>query len=132
MMRTMLLTRSSRSFVATITAVLLLLCQTAFAAQACAHTLASSTPENSATAPCHEATGDSTAPAQLPAPTVCEAATALPDAAKVPVLALSDLPSIIVAYEPFASPGGPGARQQSVQAFCQSPPLSVLHCRFLN
>ena len=128
----MLLTRSSRSLVAFVTAVLLLLCQTAFAAHACANTLPPSSTENSAAAPCHEAGADSTLPAQLPAPTVCEAATALPDAAKVPVFALSDLPSIVVAYEPFAADAAPAARQQTVQAVCHSPPLSILHCRFLN
>ena len=129
----MALTRSSRSLVALVTAILLLLCQTAFAAQVCAHTLAPALPENSAAAPCHEVSGESTTPTQqLPASSVCEAANALPDAAKVPVFALADLPSIVVAYEPFAARADTTARGQTVQAVCYSPPLSILHCRFLN
>ena len=132
-MRAMALTRKPRSFVALVTAILLLLCQTAFAAQACAHTLAPAQTESSSAAPCHGMSGDSTTPTQqAPTTTACEAANALPDPAKVPVFALSDLPSIVVAYEPFSARAGATRREQAVQAVCYSPPLSILHCRFLN
>ena len=126
----MVRTRSSRSFVALLTALMLLLCQTAFAAQACAHTLRPAQPEG-ITAPCHESGGADTGK-QIPATTTCDAATALPDAAKVPVLAVTDLPAILVAYEPATAIGIQSGGAQRVQAVCHSPPLSILHCRFLN
>lgn len=125
----MVLGRSSRSFVASLTAVLLLLCQTAFAAQACAHTIKSVQP-GSIAAPCHESSAENTG-THTPAATSCEATKAVPDAAKVPVLALADLPTMLVAYEQAARPGTL-SRVQYVQAVCHSPPLSILHCRFLN
>src|SRR5687767_1713469 len=129
----MVLTRRSRSLVASITAVVLLLCQAAFAAQACAHPLAAASTESSAAAPCHDAPAESPTPAtQLPTPTVCATATALPDAAKVPVFALADLPAVAVGYETVETPARAGLGQQTVQAVCYSPPLSILHCRFLN
>ena len=128
----MVLTRSSRSLVAFVAAVLLLLCQTALAAQACAHTGAPAQTE-SAAAPCHGAGGESPAPEkQLPAPTACEAANALPDGAKMPVFALGDLPTMLVAYEQSAVPGTTARGPQTLDAVCHSPPLSILHCRLLN
>jgi hypothetical protein len=132
-MRVMRLTCSSRSLVAWVTAILLLLCQTAFAAQACAHTAQAAPAESLSATPCHDQSGDSTTPTkQLPTASTCESANALPDAANIPVFALTDLPSIVVAYEPFAARAGTAVRGQDVQAVCYSPPLSVLHCRFLN
>jgi hypothetical protein len=125
----MVLSRSSRSFVASLTAVLLLLCQTAFAAQACAHAVRDAQPESIA-APCHEAASENTGN-RVPAASSCEATKALPDSAKVPVLDLADLPTMLMAYEQAALPGTP-SRIQYVQAVCHSPPLSILHCRFLN
>ena len=92
----MVRTRSSRSVVAVITALLLLMCQTAFAAQACAHTYQPAAAD-AMSAPCHETSGDSTAPETPPAASAsCGVANALPDAAKVPVFALSDLPAVII------------------------------------
>ena len=132
-MRAMALTRSTRSAVALVTAVLLLLCQIAFAAQACAHTSPPAPAEHPAAAPCHQSPAESGAPAQhVPAPTACEVSKAVPDVAKVPVFALSDLPAIVVVYEQLAMPARPVRGQDTVHAVCYSPPLSILHCRFLN
>jgi hypothetical protein len=130
-MADMHLNRSARAFVALATAFLLLLCQTAFAVQACAHASAPNSVE-SAVAPCHEGVADSTGRSQVPTSSACEAANALPDAAKVPVLALGDLPSTPIVYDPFAAPAAAYGRQQGVYAVCYSPPLTILHCRFLN
>ena len=127
----MVRTRSSRSFVALLTALMLLLCQTAFAAQACAHTVTPAQPESIAM-PCHGAPAGDDTGKQLPASTTCDAATALPDVAKVPVLAVTDLPAVLVAYVETAVPGTPSRGTQRVQAVCHSPPLSILHCRLLN
>ena len=132
-MRVMALSRSSRSFVTLTTAVLLVLCQTAIAAQVCAHTSLPATTENSAAAGCHQAPADSNGPAEGPStPTTCEASNALPDAAKVPVFAVGDLPTILVAYDLFALLSRPAHGHQRVQPICYSPPLSILHCRLLN
>ena len=132
-MRAMIRNRSSRSLVALITALLLLMCQTAFAAQACAHGFTPAVAD-AMTAPCHETASDSASP-EKPAPaasTTCEVANALSDAAKVPVLALSDLHAVAIAY--LDAPAAPRASSalQTVHAVCHSPPLSILHCRFLN
>ena len=126
----MVCTRSSRSLVALLTALMLLLCQTAFAAQACAHTVMPEQPESVAM-PCHES-ADGDAGEQGLASTTCDAGTALPDAAKVPLLAVTDLPAILVAYAPAAATAIRSVGAQRVQAVCHPPPLSILHCRFLN
>ena len=125
----MKLNRRARVLVAWLAALVLVMCQTAFAAQACAADLArSSTP--SAAAPCHEAAdADSSVPAR--APSGCEAAKAVSDPVKIPVFGISDMPAIILAiYEPAAKVTS--LAPQHVQAVCYSPPLTILHCRFLN
>jgi hypothetical protein len=129
----MLRTRSTRSLVALITALLLLICQTAFATQACAHSFAPA-PADSMSAPCHETSAESGTPEkQAPAAsTGCAVANALTDVAKVPVFALSDLPAVLVTYLPLPAPLRSTRALQTVQAVCYSPPLSILHCRFLN
>src|SRR5690242_10802728 len=110
-MRLMVVRRSSRSFVALLTAVMLLLCQTAFAAQACAHTLTPAQPEGIA-APCHESAGGDAGKQAPAASTNCDAATALPDVAKVPVIAVTDLPAVLVAYAAAAVLGTPSRGAQ--------------------
>jgi hypothetical protein len=130
----MIRTRSSRSLVALITALLLLMCQTAFAMRACAHTFVPATADTMS-APCHETSEGSSAPEkQAPAASAsCEVANALPDAAaKVPVVAIGDLPAVAVTYLQLPAPPRSARALQTVQAVCYSPPLSILHCRFLN
>ena len=123
------LSRGSRALVAWLAAVLLVMCQTAFAAQACASDLARSS-TTSAAAPCHEAAeADSSVP--LRGASACEATKAVADPAKIPVFGISDMPAVIVAiYEPTAQVTSLAPRH--VQAVCYSPPLTILHCRFLN
>jgi hypothetical protein len=132
-MRAMIRTRASRSLVALITALLLMVCQTAFAAQACAHNFAPAEVDVT-TPPCHGALDNSGSPAkQAPAATSgCEVANALTDAAKVPVFALSDLQTVVVTYLDLPAPRHTSHPIRNVQAVCHSPPLSILHCRFLN
>jgi hypothetical protein len=132
-MRPMVLTRSSRSVVALVTAVLLLLCQTAFAAQACAHSFAPAIAD-AASAPCHETPSDAGMPAkQAPAvATGCEAAKAVADPAKLTVFAVTDLPAVLLTYYESAAPTIASVAPQTAQAVCYSPPLSILHCRLLN
>jgi hypothetical protein len=128
----MIRTRSSRSLVALITALLLLMCQTAFATQACAHNVVPAAADTMSE-PCHESSAESGTPEQAPAAsTTCAVANALPDAAKVPVIALGDLPAVAVTYLKLPAPARSARVLQTVQAVCYSPPLSILHCRFLN
>ena len=131
-MRVMLLARSSRSLVALVTAVLLLLCQTAFAAQACAHSLSSSS--TALSAPCHGEGEDISAGSPLtPASvSVCESAKAVSDSTKVLVYALADLPAVPVAYSEAATQVRSLDAPRIVHAVCHSPPLNILHCRLLN
>lgn len=132
-MRAMALTRSSRSVVAFATAILLLLCQTAFAAQACVYSFAPATADV-VSPPCHEIAGDAAAPAkQLPAAaTSCEAAKAVAEPAKVSLIAVTDLPPILLAFAWNAAPAMQSLTSQTPQAVCFSPPLSILHCRLIN
>ena len=124
--------RSSRSIVALLTAVLLLACQVAFAAQACANGARGSA-ESTAAMPCHDAEGDHGSPrdAAPPAASVCQTNNAVADTVKVPVFALADLPAVAVTYrEPV--PSAAVARARPPHVVCSSPPLNILHCRLLN
>ena len=125
----MRLNRRPRVLVAWLAALLLVMCQTAFAAQACAADLARSS-TTTAVAPCHEAAeADSSIP--LRAASACEATKAVADPAKIPVFGISDIPAVVVAiYEPAAQAAS--LAPQHVHAVCYSPPLTILHCRFLN
>lgn len=122
------LTRSNRALVAFFTALLLLLCQTAFAAQACAHGFASQAAGNELGAQCHDRANDD--PSGSSAATGCEASKALSEDVKVPAFAAVELPVFAV---PRADIGlvsqafGP----RITRAVCSSPPLNLLHCRFL-
>jgi hypothetical protein len=69
--------------------VLLLLCQVAFAAQACAHSFAPAA--TAMAAPCHEAMGDAGGASDSPgAASVCEAAKAVADGSTFPLANLTD------------------------------------------
>ena len=127
-MRAMTLSRKSRVSVAWLAALLLVMCQTAFAAQACAADFAR-TGTTTAVAPCHEtAEADSHVPAR--APSGCEAAQAVSDPVKIPVFDVSDITTVTLAvYPPAVAVSSLATRH--VQAVCYSPPLTILHCRFL-
>src|SRR5689334_20946331 len=128
----MSLRRSSRSAVAVLTALLLLLCQTAFAAQACGQTHgASKTP---AAMPCHESAEhhSSQAPSGSDSTSVCAAGKAVGQATKSDLPAALDLPAVVITYVDTATYTGVSQAPQVVHAVCSSPPLTVLHCRFLN
>jgi hypothetical protein len=120
-----------RSVVALIAALLLVLCQTAFAAQAYAH---SPLPvqDSAAAAPCHEVADDGKAPSSPTSSATCEAGKALNDIPNVHVYALAELPAVDIAYASAAPRGAASRTSAHARAVCHSPPLSVLHCRFLN
>jgi hypothetical protein len=126
------LTRSSRALVALVTAVLLLLCQTAFAAQACAHIFSGGN-SSGASAPCHEGAGNADNAPQTPAAvSVCEAAKAVGQSVEVPLIAVTDLPSLPMAPYEAIPPRQTSPFPHTAFAVCNSPPLSLLHCRLLN
>jgi hypothetical protein len=128
----MRLSRSSRSAVAICAAVLLLLCQVAFAAQACAHDFASAAPAMAA--PCHEAMGDAGGASDSPgAASICEAAKAVADTSKLPIADITDFPALTVAQVGILTPRwSTSSPRPTTTAVCHSPPLTLLHCRFLN
>lgn len=132
-MAAMRLTRSSRSTVALLTAILLLLCQTAFAANACAHSPAPASADATTNLPCHGADDSGNAPGdEAPgASGGCGVSKALADSAKIPVFASTDLPAVIIAY-PLADAAIVARAPARVSAVCASPPLTILHCRFIN
>jgi hypothetical protein len=130
-MRGMRLSRPHRSAVSLVTAVLLLLCQAAFAAQACSAGFVAK--QNTDIAPCHETIPNSSnVPDNPAAVSVCEASKAVAESAKHSMLAVTDLPALPVAYADFV-PFAPKARPvQTIAVVCHSPPLTALHCRYLN
>lgn len=124
------LARRSRAFVAIVTAVLVLLCQTAYAARSCAP--AAPAPDAAATAPCHGDAGTAPEPSPRAAHGVCEAAKATAEAAKIHIYAPGELPAMAVAYSGAAAATDPVRASQPLHAVCYSPPLTLLHCRLLN
>jgi hypothetical protein len=134
-MRAMRLSRSSRSVIALVTAVLLLLCQTAFAAQACGHGFVSDN-ASAVSAPCYEAMDDSQSVPKDPAAlSDCDAPKAIAEAVKVQVLSITDFPALQLArYEPapvrlaWLAPHAVHATQRTVLA--AGPPKSILFCSF--
>jgi hypothetical protein len=121
-------TRSNRRTIALITAILLLLCQTAFAAQACAQHVAV---VDTASVSCHEIaeSEDSTAPAHRDS--TCEAPALAAEPVNLPLASVTALPGLLL---PPAAVSGIDAGASGVLAAttqCRAPPLTVLHCRFL-
>ena len=129
-MPTMIRNRASRSLIALVTALMLLACQVAFAAAACANGVRES--ESTAAMPCHHEEGDRGSPVDTaPAAGGCQAGKAVAEPAKVPVFALADLPAVVVTYlEPVALDAA--ARTHHAHFVSSSPPLPILHCRLLN
>ena len=127
----MKLSRFSRTIVAIGTAALLLLCQTAALAQACLMAPAPQSKTSAAAMPCHTASDTAGDMSRLPAaPSVCDASKALSEIAKVPVFALADIPVFVIASHDVA-PRLESGIPRAAHAVCSSPPLAVLHCRFL-
>jgi hypothetical protein len=125
------LRRSTRAIIAVVTALLLLACQTAFAAQACAHGFASA--ESASATPCHDMAGEESTPSQQTgASSDCEAAKAVVEAVKLPAFSVADLPVVALLHYETAVVAQASSRRSTTQAVCSSPPLTLLHCRFLN
>jgi hypothetical protein len=125
----MLTRRSEKQTVALIAALLLLLCQVGFAAQACARY---ATAGADATASCHDAAADdgSTEPATV-ARSSCEAPALAAEGVSFPVVAVTAFaPNAIAPALAVAPP--PRQRGEVAATPCHPPPLTVLHCRFLN
>jgi hypothetical protein len=131
-MRDMSVRHSSRSAVAFLTALLLLLCQAASAAQACVHAPVAS--DLAAAPPCHNVgeNDHSNTPSSPASASVCDAAKAVGEATKIPVLALAQLPVIAITYSQPPAQAMRSHAPDTIRAVGYSPPLSILHCRFLN
>jgi hypothetical protein len=115
--------------VALSTAVLLLLCQTAALAQSCLMAPATQGKTSAASMPCHTASEGDTSH-QPSTASMCDASIALAEIAKAGVFPLADIPVLVIATHDFVPRLYIGIPRAS-QAVCSSPPLSVLHCRFL-
>ncbi|MGE5524507.1 MAG: hypothetical protein ACM3SS_12400, partial [Rhodospirillaceae bacterium] len=115
-----------------LTTLLMLLCQTAFAVT---HPQPSSRGEPVAdTAPCHGAAhgvdADSGAPARS---SVCEAAQAVFENLKPPILGVTDLPALLLpAAAILLQPRVVSLAIPETHNACSSPPLILVHCRLLN
>lgn len=127
----MRLSRAPRAVIALFTAVLLLLCQAAFALQVCHGNAARQ--DISAAGPCQTGIDEGDFGSHLPKPPeTCQVAKAFAEPLKIPVLATVDLPVMAVHYDERAIARQPQYRSHAIQAACHSPPLTLLHCRFLN
>jgi hypothetical protein len=126
----MLRRRSEKRTVALIAAVLLLLCQVAFAAQACARY---ATAGADAIASCHHsaADADSTEPATV-ARSSCESPALAAEGVSLPLVAVTAFASVAIA--PALAITLPSRERAALATAtpCHPPPLTVLHCRFLN
>jgi hypothetical protein len=128
--RTML-RRSNSRMIALVTALLLLLCQAAFAAQICAQQVAAKAERPLSS--CHHAaeSDDGSVPPADQSGGGCEApALTGQHAVDLPILAVTALPALpIDAQSPAPSfAGAPAAL--AFEPHCRPPPLSILHCRF--
>jgi hypothetical protein len=130
-MNAMKLARPTRSVVALVTAIVLVLCQAVSAAQACAYPAQSARAEVS---PCHEGhTPDLHGAPEAPAPhSACDTAKAYSESVKIPVLSIADLPVLAVVYGELPRLSLASDATQAAHAVCYSPPLTLLHCRLLN
>jgi hypothetical protein len=127
-LRQMRFSRSTRSLVALFTAALLLLCHGASAAQACVALFAPAGVEHSV--PCHGVEGNE-APSMPSAVSMCDASAAVADPVKAPPFSIADLPLLtVLAVSHVSAPLGSIA-DTGVHAVCSSPPLTILHCRFV-
>ena len=132
-MRAMTLRHSSRAVIALLTAVLFLLCQTAFAAQACAHAYAAGDSSAEGAAQCHDAERADAAPRAPATLSSCDAPKAVSGDIKFPVIAIADRPALTVAASDAVRIELATIGVNETQAVCYSPPpLNLLHCRFLN
>ena len=129
--------RRTRRAVALLTAVLLFVCQTAVAAAACAGGIAAAASKPQTT-PCHQGVDvadisiDETTP-QVPAvPSACDAAKVLSQQIELPSIPLADLPSLALPSSQLPWHEVASIAPDSAANPCSSPPLTVLHCRFLN
>ena len=124
--------RAIRRIVAIVTGVVLLSCQTVALARACTTDSVRDGTPVAAAMPCHEAVEDADTRSHPPAaPSVCDASNALPQTDKAPAFALPDIPVLVVAAHDAMPPLQYGL-PPAVHVVCSSPPLTVLHCRFLN
>jgi hypothetical protein len=108
----------------------MLLCQTAFAAKACAQGFGA--PQAPGSAPCHEPGGMNGKPVVPASPSVCDAAQALSEIASVAILSIADLPLLTVVPFKAASAKPAPAPAHARYPACHPPPLTILHCRFLS
>ena len=129
----MTLSRSSRSVVAVLAAIVMLLCQAAALAQACVTNQVERSDVTVAVSPCHGASeADSTSGHQPAVPSTCEASQALAQADSVTIYPPADLaPLVVVAVDTASAARGFRSQQQALHNVCSSPPLAILHCRFL-
>jgi hypothetical protein len=127
----MMLGRSNRRMIAMVTALLLLLCQVAFAAEICAQQVAAHA--DSAVAPCHHV-GDGEGSTVPPAETSgggCEAPALTGHAIDLPILAVTAFPALLIDAPALAPATARASAAPAVEVHCRPPPLSILHCRFL-
>ena len=123
--------RAAKRTVGVVTALLLLLCQTTALAEICLTTPVQDDAAARATMPCHGSADDANVLSHLPAaPSVCDASQAIAETANVPVLELPAVPILIIAARDVVTRFDTGITRPA-HAVCSSPPLTVLHCRFL-
>jgi hypothetical protein len=127
---TRLFSRSTGRFVACIAGAVLVLCQTAAAAEACM-TGAPSSGNSAVEQPCHDSAQKSGQDEHSACQTQCLSQRAAPAETKVSVPAATDMPALTVRLDQplFAAHAAPFPKLLTARA--DSPPLTILHCRLV-
>lgn len=125
-------TRSSKRSIAVLAAMLLVLCQAAFIAQACAK--AGAAADMAAVVPCHSSdethapspSGDHVRPG-------CEAPALTAEPVSVSFAALGAISAITTSLQTLhVAEDASSVSLRGQEPHCRPPPLTILHCRFLN
>lgn len=127
----MTLRRSSKRLIALLTALLMLLCQTAFAVTY-PQPLSRGEPVVDS-APCHASARSVDTSSDAPSRSSgCEAAKAVFENLKPPILGVTDLPALLLPAADIVEPRVVSLATPETHNACSSPPLILVHCRLLN
>jgi hypothetical protein len=125
-------TRSSKRTIAVLAAMLLVLCQAAFIAEAYAAIGAAA--DAALGISCHSSDATHTpSPSGDHVRPGCEAPAMTAEPAGVSFAALAASSAIVISLQAlYTSRRAPSVSQRGQEAHCRPPPFTVLHCRFLN
>jgi hypothetical protein len=117
-----------KRLLATIAAVVMLLCQTMSFANACASGVPQA--EAAAAPPCHDSTGQAESGGSSSTSTCCDSVSPTADSL-ISVIAATDLPAITIRFHPVSQKPSPRYLVPALLRI-EPPPHSLLHCCLRN